>query len=164
LVTVGSFAIILDPSQRVLLCHRRDRDLWNLPGGGLERDESPWDAVVREIAEETGLIVAVERLISIYSQPEEDDLAFAFCCEITGGTPTLTDEADAVTYFALDALPAHTYYRHVERVRDALQADGYVLREQRGQTIRLRDASKRCGSPIRRRLGRERIVRSGVPD
>jgi len=76
LVTVGSFAIILDPSQRVLLCHRRDRDLWNLPGGGVEREESPWDAVVREVAEETGLIVAVERLIGIYSLPEEDDLAF----------------------------------------------------------------------------------------
>lgn len=132
LVTVGSFAIILDPRQRVLLCHRRDRDLWNLPGGGVERGESPWDAVVREVAEETGLIVAVERLIGIYSQPEEDDLAFAFCCEIIGGTPTLTDEADAITYFALDTLPTNTYHRHVERVRDALQADRYVLKEQRG--------------------------------
>jgi len=132
LVTVGSFAIILDPSQRVLLCHRRDRDLWNLPGGGVERGESPWDAVVREVAEETGLTVVVERLIGIYSQPEEDDLAFAFCCAITGGTPTLTDEADAITYFPLDALPANTYHRHVERVRDTLQAESYVLKEQRG--------------------------------
>jgi len=43
--TIGVFAIILDESRRVLLCHRRDFDLWNLPGGGLERGESPQDGV-----------------------------------------------------------------------------------------------------------------------
>ena len=34
--TLGAFTIILDEHERVLLCHRRDHDLWNLPGGRLE--------------------------------------------------------------------------------------------------------------------------------
>jgi len=34
--TIGAFAIIFDDAGRVLLCHRRDIDVWNLPGGGVE--------------------------------------------------------------------------------------------------------------------------------
>jgi 8-oxo-dGTP pyrophosphatase MutT (NUDIX family) len=53
--TIGAFAIIFDEGGRVLLCHRRDLDVWNLPGGGVESREMPDEAVVREVKEETGL-------------------------------------------------------------------------------------------------------------
>jgi ADP-ribose pyrophosphatase YjhB (NUDIX family) len=46
--TIGSFAIIFDKQDRVLLCHRRDMDLWNLPGGGMQSGELPNEAVIRE--------------------------------------------------------------------------------------------------------------------
>lgn len=46
--TIGAFAVVLDKASRVLLCHRTDRDMWNLPGGRVEADESPWVAVLRE--------------------------------------------------------------------------------------------------------------------
>jgi len=46
---IGVFAIIFNEKKEVLLCHRRDYDLWNLPGGGLEENESPWDGIIREI-------------------------------------------------------------------------------------------------------------------
>jgi len=42
---VGAFAIIKDEEGRFLISHRRDQDLWNLPGGGVEPGESPWDAI-----------------------------------------------------------------------------------------------------------------------
>src|SRR5258708_10697858 len=58
---LGAFTIILDADRRVLLCHRRDLDLWNLRGGGVESRETPWDGVVREVREEMGLVVAIER-------------------------------------------------------------------------------------------------------
>ena len=58
--TIGTFAIIFDDQGRVLLCHRRDLDVWNLPGGGLESGELPTEAVLREVKEETGLKVVVE--------------------------------------------------------------------------------------------------------
>lgn len=35
--TIAAFAVILDELDRVLLCHRRDMDMWNLPGGGVEK-------------------------------------------------------------------------------------------------------------------------------
>lgn len=52
--SIGAFAIILDEQSRVLLCHRRDFDVWNLPGGGVENGELPTEAVIREVREETG--------------------------------------------------------------------------------------------------------------
>ena len=54
--TIGVFAIILDTNKKILLCHRRDYDLWNLPGGGLEDFESPTNAVKREVKEKRAKI------------------------------------------------------------------------------------------------------------
>ena len=94
--TIGVFAILLDESRRVLLCHRRDFDLWNLPGGGLETGESPWTGVVREVREEAGLDVTVERLVGVYSKPESGEIVFSFLCRVVGGALTLTAEADQI--------------------------------------------------------------------
>lgn len=116
--TVGAFAIILDTQQRVLLCHRRDIDRWNLPGGGVMSGETPWQAVVREVREEVGLSVQVEKLVGVYAYPPADDLIFSFLCTITGGTIAESDEADAIAYFALDQLPATTHLHHALRIRD----------------------------------------------
>ena len=52
--TIGVFGIITDERDRVLLCHRRDFDLWNLPGGRVEAGESPWSALVREKVQTEG--------------------------------------------------------------------------------------------------------------
>lgn len=41
---------------------------WTLPGGKVEHAEDPYDAVVREVAEETGYVVEVERLLGVDSQ------------------------------------------------------------------------------------------------
>jgi len=50
-ITVGVFGIITNEEDEILFCHRNDYDLWNLPGGGVEAGESPWEALVREIKE-----------------------------------------------------------------------------------------------------------------
>jgi ADP-ribose pyrophosphatase YjhB (NUDIX family) len=131
--TIGVFAILFDADGRVLLCHRRDLDLWNLPGGGLEAGETPWDGVVREVEEESGLRVAVDRLAGIYGKPEVNEVVFSFVCRVVGGALTPTDEADLLEYFALDRIPPNTSRKQVERIRDAVdEGRGVVLKEQRG--------------------------------
>jgi 8-oxo-dGTP pyrophosphatase MutT (NUDIX family) len=47
---------------RVLMVYERDRECWELPGGGIEPGESPRAAAVRELWEETGQPVAQEAL------------------------------------------------------------------------------------------------------
>jgi len=134
---IGVFAIIFDQNQRVLLCHRRDMDVWNLPGGVLEAAELPTDAIVRETWEETGLIVSVEHLIGIYSKTDKNELVFAFICKVVGGELTPTDESDENRDFSLDEMPLNTLPKHVERIWDALQFKGQpIFKVQSGPAAR----------------------------
>jgi len=132
----GAFAVILDDERRVLLCHRRDMDAWNLPGGGVEASEAPWDAVVREVREEVGLEAAVVRLTGLYWKPDTDELVFNFECRVLSGTPGTSDEADAARYFALDDLPADMPPKQGQRIRDALAGGAVAMRVQTGPGIR----------------------------
>lgn len=125
--SIGVFGIILDANNRVLLCHRRDRDVWNLPGGGLESGETPWEGVAREVEEEVGLRVAVARMVGVYSKPDKDEVVFSFICEPVGGEPSTSEEADEVRYFAFGDLPLNTLPKHIERIQDALDARDVTL-------------------------------------
>ena len=131
--TIGVFAIIHDRDRRVLLCHRRDHDLWNLPGGVLEHGEAPWEGVIREVREETGLEVEVSMLAGVYSKPEANDLVFSFLCRRVGGEIALSDEADRTEFFRADELPSNTIPKQVERIADSFRDTGTVVcRVQRG--------------------------------
>ncbi|GEM_PF-173378 len=135
--TIGAFAIIFDDAGRVLLCHRRDMDMWNLPGGGVASGELPTEAVIREVKEETGLDVTVKRLVGIYGKPHPDDIVFTFVCDVTGGQLIETDESDACRHFALDDIPPNTNPKQIERVYDAIKAgDQPVFKHQEGPATR----------------------------
>jgi len=112
--TVGAFGIIINKEEKVLLCHRNDYDLWNLPGGGLEKRETPWDCVIREIKEETGLNTKISHLAGIYSNPNKDQLVFVFVCNIIKGKLTLNKEARDLKYFSLAKIPKNTIKEHIK--------------------------------------------------
>ena len=118
---LGAFGIIFDKQGGVLLCHRRDMDAWNLPGGVIEPGELPTEAAIREVKEETGLNVVIERLVGVYGKPDKPtSLVFSFLCRVTGGELDLTDESDDTRYFAINNIPPNTFPRQVERIHDAL--------------------------------------------
>lgn len=146
--TIGAFAVILDDQGRVLLCHRRDRDLWNLPGGGMQPGELPTDTVRRETLEETGLRVYIERLVGVYAKPDVHDLVFCFQCRVCGGEPMLSDEADEIAYFRPEEIPANTVARQVERIHDALAHVEAVplFRMQSQQTAKISQAEAELSS------------------
>jgi ADP-ribose pyrophosphatase YjhB (NUDIX family) len=133
---IGVFAIIPEAnSRRILLCHRRDYDLWNLPGGRLEMGESPWQGVIREVKEETTLDAQVVRLAGVYSKPEVNELVFSFVCAVVRGVAATTEEADRVEFFDLGALPPNTMPKQVERIQDAFSnPDQIMLKVQRGKS------------------------------
>lgn len=116
--TIGVFALIKDEQNRVLLALRTDRNWWNLPGGSLEAGEAPWEGVVREVREETGLDVSVQRLLGVYSKIDKNDLVLSFECQVLGGELTLNDEAADLKYFAVNELPEKLYRNHRERIED----------------------------------------------
>lgn len=135
--SIGAFGIITDERGHVLLCHRRDYDLWNLPGGAVEIAETPWAAVEREVLEETALIVEATQLLGVYSKPEQGDLVFSFRCEVVSGSIAPTEEADDIRYFPVDRLPKNLSVKQAERIRDACDhGEKPVLKEQSGPSSR----------------------------
>ncbi len=121
--TLGAFAVIFDNNRRVLLSHRRDYDLWNLPGGRVEIGELPTEAVIRETKEETGLDVAIEKLVGVYGKSNSNDVVFTFLCSIEGGKLQITEEADEHKYYFVDQMPANTVPKQVERIQDAVNVN-----------------------------------------
>lgn len=90
-------ALIYDSSDRILLVRQRDGDAWSTPGGAIEPDETPADAVVREVWEETKLLVSTKRIAGIFGGPdfvvryengdETQYVMVAFECAVLSGTP-----------------------------------------------------------------------------
>ncbi|MBM3256738.1 MAG: NUDIX domain-containing protein [Candidatus Liptonbacteria bacterium] len=119
--TIAAFGIIFDEEKRVLLCHRRDYDLWNLPGGGMEEGETPWDCAKWEVREETGLEVEIVKLLGVYGKPEKNDVIFSFLCRRVAGEIKPTEEMDEFGYFKLEEIPKNTSPKQLERIKDALQ-------------------------------------------
>jgi len=132
----GAFAVIFDDERRVLLCHRRDFDAWNLPGGGVDPNEAPWDAAVRETREEVGVDIEIVRLTGVYWKPGKNELVFNFEGRIVAGVPGTSDEADQVGYFALDAMPPNTAPLQLERIKEATAGGAPVFRALTGAGIR----------------------------
>jgi 8-oxo-dGTP pyrophosphatase MutT (NUDIX family) len=106
-------AHIFDSAGRLLLVKQVDGEVWSTPGGSIEPDESPSDAVVREVLEETGLIVRPRRLTAAYGgsefvvhYPNGDETQYVIIgyeCEVTGGKIVgETDETVDARYFSLE--------------------------------------------------------------
>jgi len=131
---IGVYALIFHEGL-VLLAHRRDIDWWNLPGGGMELEETVDEAVCREVREETGLEVEVEQLVGVYSKPQKQEVVLTFRCHVIGGTLQATEESRECRYFAPNALPGNTLPKHRQRVVDALLNQQHtLLRAQRSST------------------------------
>ena len=131
---MGAFGTIINDVGAVLLVHRRDVDLWEAPGGRVEHGEAPRDAVVREVAEETGLVVEVDRLVGLYWRPRQAVLVAQFACRVVGGSPRPTDESDDVRYFQLTSLPERLNPAVRERLVDSTHGGDVMLAVQEGPT------------------------------
>ncbi|KDA53500.1 ADP-ribose pyrophosphatase [Thermoanaerobaculum aquaticum] len=99
-------ALVVHPQQGVLLVQRKNEPFagyWALPGGFVEEGEACEQAVVREVAEETGLSVRVVALFGVYSQPGRDPrghtVSVVYLCQVVGGEPAGGDDAAAARFF-----------------------------------------------------------------
>ncbi|WP_186049544.1 NUDIX domain-containing protein [Burkholderia gladioli] len=109
-------AVIHDEQGRLLLQEKASGEPWSLPAGGIELGESPQEAIIREVMEETGYRVDVKGILGVfggrefrYTYPSGDQVEYVvtlFACRIVGGTGEPIDsETKSIAYFHRHEMP-----------------------------------------------------------
>ncbi len=90
---------------------------YGVPGGHVEFGESPEACAIRELKEETGLVVDKLKLVSIINDPRQDTghyLQFVFLCESFDGEPVTVEPHKCAgwEWFDIDNPPKDVFYGH----------------------------------------------------
>lgn len=119
-------AIILE-EESIVLVKRQNQPfagMWALPGGFVEYGETVEDAARREVAEETGLAVKIEKLAGVYSDPGRDPrghtVSVVFLCKNVGGKMKADSDAADVGVFPLAKLPPLAF-DHKKIIEDVMR-------------------------------------------
>ena len=99
-------AVMFDEDKKILLVKSTYKrfHLWGLPGGSLEYGEHPEQAVIREVLEETGLKICIERFLLVNSW-RPDRVGLYYLCRIVDGTFHPSEEVSEFAYFSVEDLP-----------------------------------------------------------
>jgi ADP-ribose pyrophosphatase YjhB (NUDIX family) len=97
---------------QILLVKEREDGCWTLPGGWADIGETPSEAVIKEIHEESGYLTRAVKLLAVYDRnkqghPPHPNYVYKlfFLCEIIGGSPSPSIETEAVDFFPEDGIP-----------------------------------------------------------
>jgi ADP-ribose pyrophosphatase YjhB (NUDIX family) len=118
---VAALALVRTEAGVLLVQQNIGRRLWGVPGGHMDEDETVEQAAQRELREETGLEVALGRVVGFYTVPSENAVSVVFEARRVGGTlQRVTPETADCRFFAPDQLPAEFRPHHRQRVLDFL--------------------------------------------
>ena len=113
-IVPSTTAVVQDSAGRIVFVRRKDNDLWALPGGGMEPGESIEETAVREVLEETGLVVKVTGLIGVYTNPHHvmeysdgevrQQFSLCFTAVLKGGDLRFDDESTDIAWVAVEQI------------------------------------------------------------
>lgn len=144
-LVIAQAVILRDgPPQEVLLSIRSDLFGWELPGGTLEGKESPQEAVVREVAEETGLQIDPVSIVGVWVRHGfRPHTVHVFLCRVLGGSESPSDETPLIRWFAVDGIPSGLFPWYEEPLRKALEpGDEIFVGDDRQGVSTILDAMK----------------------
>ncbi|MGV8141818.1 MAG: NUDIX hydrolase [Candidatus Woesearchaeota archaeon] len=122
--------LVINPKGEILFVkrdrawHKEVHEKWEFPGGKIEFDETPEDAVVREVKEESGYDAKVKFLIPKivssgwkFEDRESHQILLCYVCELNGGNALMGDhDVSDIRWFTLDdamkleSLPGTTHF------------------------------------------------------
>ncbi|MDX3658650.1 NUDIX hydrolase [Streptomyces sp. ID05-26A] len=121
--SVSVAGIVVNDEGKVLVIRRRDNGRWEPPGGVLEMSETFEEGACREVLEETGISVRVERLSGVYKNMKRGIVALVFRCSPLDEPSRATDEAAEVRWMSLDEVRETMAPAYAVRVVDAFRSD-----------------------------------------
>lgn len=136
----GVRALMFNARGELLFERQRLFESWALPHGCIDVGESAFDALKREVKEETNLSIREAKPFGIYSDPkysvtypngdQVQTFTVAFLVTAWSGEPAIDgDEVTELEFFPLDRLPAPIYPIHLDTILDYQQSGGaFVLR------------------------------------
>lgn len=123
----AAIGIVIDSDGRILWVKRRDLAIWVLPGGGIDDGETPEEAVIREVEEETGLTVSLVRkstlLLPVNRWTRKTHI---YVCRAEKGTPSPQPESAEVEYFTTP--PSPCFPLHEDWAKEALANQAFRVR------------------------------------
>jgi ADP-ribose pyrophosphatase YjhB (NUDIX family) len=122
--SVSVTGVVIDEDDRALVIQRRDNAHWEPPGGILELDETITEGLLREIREETGLIVEPIALTGVYKNLSRGIVALVFRCRAISGTLRENEEVTAFQWVRKSGINALMSEAYAVRVLDAYRAGG----------------------------------------
>ena len=127
---LGAAAVILNDEGHILLVKQSYGRLnWEIPGGGAEPGESIVETVLREVREETGLLVEAERTTGVYYEPALDLLSFVVLCRRLDKNAKFRPDAEVTecAYWPPTALPRPISDFTIRRIEEALAGETQLL-------------------------------------
>ena len=121
--SVSVAGIVINENGRTLVIQRRDNGHWEPPGGILERNESIIEGLLREVREETGLIVEPVTLTGVYKNMRLGVVALVFRCRLAGGALTENPEAAGFRWVQESEVSAIMPEAFAIRILDAYRND-----------------------------------------
>ncbi len=104
---IGITGVILNDKKEILVCkHTYRQNKWSLPGGYMKGKEHPHEALAREIEEETGFIVRIEKIIKTRTDRETARLDLSCVGTFVGGEFKPSSEVSEAQFFSFENLPA----------------------------------------------------------
>jgi 8-oxo-dGTP diphosphatase len=121
---------------KILLAVRGDLRGWELPGGAHESDETFEEGVCREVREETGLEIAVERHVGDYVRTGfRPHTAKVYACRVVSGELRVNWENLELRYFDIGELPETLFPWYRGPIADALAEAGRPVERSEHQGV-----------------------------
>jgi 8-oxo-dGTP diphosphatase len=122
--SVSVAAAVVREDGKFLAIKRRDNGHWEPPGGVLESGEAATAGAVREVQEETGLVVEPVRLSGVYQNMTRDIMALVFLARQVSGQIRTSDESVQVGWLTADQVRERMTEAYAARLLDAVQQHG----------------------------------------
>ncbi len=127
MISQSAHILVINKKGEILLTQRKDVPLWVIPGGHLEKNETPEKAVKRELFEETGLNVGKVNLVACYSRGQQ---IMEFLLKANASSQVIINQSPEVRnagWFSPKHLPTPTSLYELKRIEEGLSSSGKIF-------------------------------------